>query len=88
MPCRDLDEAVKLAKQPDVQRRLTTCAYDVLWDTFTHFQAGKVSPQELLTAMRLAKSVDYSVGPLRSSVFARMPGRDWRRPTVHAGRVA
>jgi hypothetical protein len=49
-------------------------AYYVLWDTFTHFQAGRVTPEELQTAIRLSKSIDYSVSPLRAFMFARMPG--------------
>ncbi len=47
---------------------------DVLWDTFTHFQAGHITPEELRTAIRLSKSVDFSVTPLAAFMFARMPG--------------
>lgn len=72
---KDLDEAVGLARREDVKVRLDYLrAYDVLWDTFTNFQAGKVTPEELQRAIRLARSIEYSVTPLRAFMFARMPG--------------
>jgi hypothetical protein len=74
---QDLEEAARLARRPDVRRRVDNLrAHYLLLDTFGKSQAGAATPQELQTALRVGKSLDSYVTPIQAKALERPPGEE------------
>jgi len=87
---QDLAEAATMARRPDIVLRLDYLrAYHFLLDVYTKGQAGTVTPEELLIALRVRKSIDYAVTPLNDTVLSKLPGcptgevRPYTREELH-----
>jgi len=69
---RDLEEAAKLARRPDVRRRIDYLrAYYFLYDTYSRIQNGQAGPEEVQTAFRVLHSIDPHVSPIGEKHLSR-----------------
>lgn len=69
---QDLEEATRIPAREDVRGRIDALrAYYLLLDTYSRMQNGQAGANEVATALRVFRSIDPYVSPLRETHFLK-----------------